>query len=121
MQANQAEHDYLELFACSVHLLTQHPNGELRGLCPFHEDHSPSWSGNRHSGLWKCFGCSAQGNAFQFAERMGEKGHMGRTIVATYPYRDENGAVLYEVVRFSPKGFAQRRPDGNGGWVWNLN
>lgn len=42
-------------------------------------------------------------------------------IVATYPYCDESGSVLFEVVRYEPKGFRQRRPDGSGGWVWNLN
>jgi hypothetical protein len=28
--------------------------------------------------------------------------------------------VLYEGVRYDPKDFAQRRPDGAGGYVWNL-
>ncbi len=41
-------------------------------------------------------------------------------IVATYPYCDESGALLYEVVRVEPKTFHQRRPDGAGGWLWNL-
>jgi len=45
----------------------------------------------------------------------------GRRIIATYPYTDERGELLYEVVRFEPKGFSQRRPDGNGDWIWNLN
>jgi hypothetical protein len=44
-----------------------------------------------------------------------------RLIVATYPYTDEAGELLYEVVRYEPKSFAQRRPDGNGSWVWNLD
>lgn len=43
-----------------------------------------------------------------------------REIVATYNYVDEQGELLYQVVRYRPKGFKQRRPDGNGGWVWNL-
>jgi len=43
-----------------------------------------------------------------------------RQPVATYPYTDENGTVLFEVVRFEPKDFRQRRPDGRGGWIWNL-
>ena len=38
-------------------------------------------------------------------------------IVATYPYKDGDGALLYEVLRYEPKGFSQRRPDGNGGWI----
>lgn len=43
-----------------------------------------------------------------------------REIVATYDYRDPGGKLLYQVVRFNPKDFRQRRPDGAGGWVWNM-
>ena len=42
-------------------------------------------------------------------------------IVATYDYTDADGVLLYEVLRYEPKNFRQRRPDGNGGWIWNLN
>src|SRR5262249_33485356 len=41
-------------------------------------------------------------------------------IVATYPYTDAAGTLLYEVVRLEPKSFRQRRPDGRGGWVWSV-
>ena len=43
-------------------------------------------------------------------------------IVATYPYQDAQGALLFEVVRFDPKDFRQRRPDpaGRDGWTWSL-
>lgn len=41
-------------------------------------------------------------------------------IVATYPYTDEHGEVLYEVCRFEPKSFRQRRPDGKGGYTWDM-
>lgn len=44
-----------------------------------------------------------------------------RRIVETYAYRDEGGRLLYESVRYEPKDFRQRRPDGMGGWVWNLH
>jgi putative DNA primase/helicase len=40
------------------------------------------------------------------------------TIVATYDYTDEAGALLYQVLRYEPKDFRQRRPNGNG-WIWN--
>jgi hypothetical protein len=43
-----------------------------------------------------------------------------RQPVAVYPYTDERGAVVFEVVRFEPKDFRQRRPDGRGGWIWSL-
>ena len=39
-------------------------------------------------------------------------------IVAVYDYRDADGTLLYQVVRYEPKTFRQRRPDGNGGWIW---
>ena len=42
-------------------------------------------------------------------------------IAATYDYTDETGSLLFQVVRFSPKTFRQRRPDGAGDWIWNLN
>src|SRR5262249_34678401 len=41
-------------------------------------------------------------------------------IVETYDYYDENGTLLFQVVRFEPKDFRQRRPDGRGGWIWNV-
>ena len=41
-------------------------------------------------------------------------------VVCAYPYSDEGGTLLYEVVRLEPKSFRQRRPDGNGGWFWKL-
>jgi hypothetical protein len=47
-------------------------------------------------------------------------GNGRQRIAATYDYTDETGAVLFQVVRYEPKDFRQRRPDGHGGWVWNL-
>ncbi len=40
-------------------------------------------------------------------------------IASTYDYRDERGALLFQAVRFEPKDFRQRRPDG-GGWAWSI-
>ena len=37
-----------------------------------------------------------------------------------YDYIDAQGELLYQVLRFYPKSFRQRRPDSNGGWVYNL-
>ncbi len=42
------------------------------------------------------------------------------TIAKAYDYTDENGKLLFQCVRFSPKGFAQRHPDGKSKWAWNL-
>lgn len=41
-------------------------------------------------------------------------------VKATYPYHSLDGDLLFEVVRFVPKNFRPRRPDGSGGFIWNL-
>lgn len=42
-----------------------------------------------------------------------------------YQYTDENGTVLYEVLRKEDgkgnKRFLQRQPNGQGGWIWNMD
>jgi len=44
-----------------------------------------------------------------------------RLIVQKYDYIAESGELAYQVVRYLPKTFRQRRPDGSGGWKWNLD
>ena len=43
-------------------------------------------------------------------------------VVATYDYVDETGSHLFQVMRFEPKTFRQRRrdPTGKNGWSWKL-
>lgn len=43
-------------------------------------------------------------------------------VVATYPYVDDTGATVLEVVRYAPKTFRQRVPDPSapGGYRWKL-
>jgi hypothetical protein len=41
-------------------------------------------------------------------------------VVAIYNYTDADGKLLYQVLRYEPKAFSQRRPDGNGGWIPKL-
>jgi len=38
-----------------------------------------------------------------------------------YDYRDESARLVFQVVRQPGKKFRQRRPDGGGGWIWNLD
>jgi len=92
---------------------------ELDFSCVAHEDEHPSASWNRKKGTWNCLTCGAGGGTRDLAERLGiriEKAEPGQ-IVATYDYRDEAGTLLYQSVRYQPKRFSQRRPDGAGGWI----
>lgn len=41
-------------------------------------------------------------------------------ITAVYQYTDEAGSLLFEKVRLEPKSFRVRRPDGKGGYIWNI-
>src|SRR5262249_48073251 len=41
-------------------------------------------------------------------------------VAREFAASDENGTLLFQVVRFEPKDFRQRRPDGRGGWIWNV-
>ena len=42
-------------------------------------------------------------------------------IAEAYDYRDAEGNLLFQVVRFDPKDFRQRRPDGRGEYTWSLD
>lgn len=44
----------------------------------------------------------------------------GKRITATYDYYDADGDHVFQVVRYTPKGFSQRRHNERGGWVGNL-
>ena len=43
--------------------------GDLIGLCPFHDDKSPSLHVTPGKRLWRCVSCNATGNVIQFVQR----------------------------------------------------
>lgn len=97
--------------------------------CPAHDDRKASLSvseGDDGRILLKCHaGCEADAIAGALGLTMADlfvekRSSGGRVIETTYDYRDEAGKLSFEVVRYAPKDFRQRRPDGAGGWIWNL-
>jgi putative DNA primase/helicase len=100
--------------------------------CPAHKDKKPSLcikEGDDGRTLIDCKAgcppesvCAALGikMADLFANKPKRNG-TGQKIVATYPYNDALGKLLFQVCRFEPKDFRQRRPDSTAidGWAWN--
>ena len=42
----------------------------FKGLCPFHQEKTPSFNVSREYNHWRCWGCGASGDAFTFLERI---------------------------------------------------
>ena len=98
----------------------------FKALCPAHADRNPSLSVREANGtvLVKCFaGCRTEdvcrALGIEIRELFPHEGNAKR-IVAEYSYTDEYGALLYQNVRFDPKDFRLRRPNGKGGWTWKM-
>jgi hypothetical protein len=52
----------------------------------------------------------------QVQERLAPRNYLSKI----FDYFDEDGVLRYQVQRFEPKDFRQRRPDDKGGWINNM-
>ena len=116
---------------------------EYTALCKFHTDRKPSFSFNNTTGYSCCHACGFKGDIFtvysclfelngNFMEIMKgiakdfgiytrESKFSSEKIVKTYDYLDADGNLVHQTVRYKPKNFMQRRPNGKGGWIWKLD
>ena len=124
---------------------------ELKCLCPFHEDQSPSFSINPSKQTWICrAGCGGGsiidlvakmedmsvgqamaklgGESIIVADKPAAKKAIRKpevkvelTEVAVYPYQDQTGEVIFEVVRYEPKTFKQRKVNRDGSREWKMD
>lgn len=113
------------------------PNEKAGWRCPAHDDQSPSLSVTRQDDrvLIHCHvGCTHDAilaaldlkpaDLFDTPANGNGNGNGKRNEPdATYAYTDEHGKLLFQALRYGHgpgKTFKQRRPDGRGGWIYNL-
>jgi hypothetical protein len=104
--------------------------GKYQAKCPAHDDDKASLSigtGEKGKPLVHCHaGChpekvlAAVGLSWSSLAGETQKGNPKGRIEKVYDYVDADGNLVHQTVRFYGKKFRQRRPDGNGGWTWNL-
>ena len=59
-----ARTDLVDLIGHRVQL--KRAGSNLKGLCPFHDEKTPSFTVSADKGFYKCFGCGVYGNAIDF-------------------------------------------------------
>ncbi|HLO39581.1 MAG TPA: CHC2 zinc finger domain-containing protein, partial [Phycisphaerales bacterium] len=74
VQFDNSDREKVREAADIVRVIGEHialkPKGrEYVGLCPFHDDHSPSMGVVPHKQIYKCFSCGASGDVFTFVQR----------------------------------------------------
>lgn len=74
------------------------------GLCPFHDERTPSFSVNAEMGLYHCFGCGESGDAIRFVERT-----EGADFKEAVEFLSERFGVELQAEREDPRAEERRR------------
>ena len=74
------------------------------GLCPFHDERTPSFSVNSDLGLYHCFGCGESGDAIRFVERT-----EGVDFKEAVEFLSERFGVELQAEREDPRAEERRR------------
>lgn len=69
----------------------------FRGLCPFHSEKSPSFFVNEAMQRFRCFGCSASGDVFEFLQQ-----YEGMSFSESLKYLADRAGITLE--SFAPTG-----------------
>lgn len=61
----KSKNDIVDVISSYINL-----NEKYKALCPFHDDHSPSFSVHKEKQIYKCFSCGESGNVITFVEKI---------------------------------------------------
>ena len=81
-------------------------SGSMRGLCPFHDERSPSFHVRPQVGFYHCFGCGEGGDVFRFVQRMDS---LGFTETVERLAERVGFALTYEDGQAAPDGQQRSR------------
>ena len=97
--------DIVDVIGNSVHL--QKKGSSYFGLCPFHNEKSPSFSVSRDKQMYYCFGCGAGGNVITFVME-----YENFSFVEAVQYLAERAGMEIPKQEYSPE--ARRQADLKG-------
>ena len=98
-------------------------SGGYQATCPCHDDQHQSLSIREYKGkllLYCHAGCSFE-QIVKALDLKPDRNSDAPVITDIDDYTEPDGTLRYQVIKYKPKAFKQRRPDGKGGWIWNLN
>jgi DNA primase len=78
--------------------------GTYKGLCPFHQERTPSFTVTPARGTYKCFGCGEGGDAISFVEKMEQVDFVGAIESLAKRF-----GVAIEYEEISPEAERERR------------
>jgi hypothetical protein len=116
---------------------------EYMSNCPFHDDSTPSLSVKASRGQWYCHACNIGGGVLAFEQKLSATSKEEAMAViaeitgvsellessdcrepeAIYSYVDEDGVLLWELLRFndvSRRKYRQRKPSPDGDYVYRV-
>jgi DNA primase len=115
----------------SEHVVLKKQGKDFTGLCPFHDDKSPSFSVSPSKQFYYCFSCGAGGNAIKFLMELGKRSFSEVVLDLAKKYQvsvqtlqpEERQELqrqisvreqLYEILAIASKFYehALRQPDG---------
>ncbi|MCP4394257.1 MAG: DNA primase [Alphaproteobacteria bacterium] len=108
---------------------------EYQGLCPFHNEKTPSFTVNEEKGFYHCFGCGAHGDIIKFEMEIGGLGFMeaieklaaqaGMQVPKSTPQnieKEKKRTTLIETIEFACDFFEKqlRMPTGKEAYSYLL-